>query len=108
MKVTDGKDDATFELRLEIVGGNGPSPIIGWGTVSGHKIDLVNDDDNILVPIPDSTKVLKIPKSTYKEWDLATRCSDRVKRSIVNSMIERGYQNEQSLFGCSHACMRKT
>jgi len=105
MTVTDGVDSATFDLQLQIVKGNGPSPIIGWGTVGGHKIDLVNDGGNVLIPTAE--KVLKVPKVTYKEWDLATRCSDKAKRSIVNAMIEKRYQNEESLFGFSPTSITK-
>jgi hypothetical protein len=101
----DGKDDATFDLKLTIMTGQGPSPIIGWGTVGGNKVDFVNDEKYILIPT--GTKVLKVPKSTYGEWDLATRGSVNVKRAIVNAMIEKQYQNEQSLFDFSQNSITK-
>jgi hypothetical protein len=96
--VTDGEDDAKFTLSLHMLQDHMSSVLVGWNTISEHKIDLTSDTTHMIIPVPNGED-LRVEKISMGEW----RHNENMKKKIavVNAMIDPELRNEESIFDCS-------
>jgi hypothetical protein len=96
--VTDGEDDAKFTLNLHMLKDHMNTLLVGWNTISEHRIDLTSDSTHMIIPVSGG-KNLRVEKISRGEW----RHNEMMKEKIgmVNAMISPELRNEESIFGFS-------
>ena len=98
--VTDGDDDAKFSLKLHMLKDHMRTILVGWNTISQHKIDLTSNRTHMIIPLQGGEE-LRVEKISMGEWRKNER--NRERRAMVNAMISPELRNEESIFGFSPA-----